>query len=234
MLSVLKKLYTTTLNVLFPPICVACGASIPDQSAYVCLACFDALTIHTALTCPACGGRRHLTLPPCHKTPYILAAACAYHDPIPQLVWYFKYHKLERLRILLAALLITHISRVIPDISSYIISYIPLHPRKERERGFNQSHLLAQTVADYVHIPCIPLLTRTRYTESQTKQKNRTQRFSNVTDCFACTNPAACTGKNILLIDDVSTSGGTLLAATHALRAHHVRRVIGLVVARVD
>lgn len=230
----LKNLFGVLLNILFPPVCVACGAFIPDQSVFVCHACFDALTINTALTCPACGGRRPMAFSPCHKTPYVLAAACKYHDPIPQLVWYFKYHKLEQLRVLLSALLITHLSRALPNTSSYIVSYIPLHPRKERERGFNQSRLLAQMVADYSRVPCVALLARARYTESQTKQKNRVDRLSNVADCFTCVHPEICKGKNILLVDDVSTSGGTLLAATHILRVHHARSVIGLVVAKVE
>jgi predicted amidophosphoribosyltransferase len=58
--------------------------------------------------------------------------------------------------------------------------------------------------------------------------------MANIKDCFSCSQPELITGKNIILIDDVSTSGATLLEATKTLRAHHPRHIIGLVIAKVD
>lgn len=233
LISFFKKVYQHILNILFPPVCVACLAPIKDQRAYICPPCFDKISIHTTHTCPACG-KRKAGKDPCHKTPYTLAAACHYHEPIPELIHYFKYKKLEAIHRILSALLIVHAQKTIPHIQSYCVSYIPIHPRKERERGFNQTYILAQTVANYFHIPCVSLLKRTRYTESQTKQKGYTERHKNIQHCFVCIDSKNIAGKNIILVDDVCTSGATLYEATKTIRLHHPRHVIGLVIAKVE
>ncbi len=232
-MNVLKKYSKYLLDILFPPVCVSCISPIQDQKKYICSDCFDKITINTAYLCPACG-KRCAGKNRCHQTPYQLAAACQYHEPIPELIWYFKYHKLEKIHTLLSAILIVHIQLVLPNIETYSISYIPLHPKKERERGFNQSHILAQTIAKYFDIPCISLLKRTRYTESQTKQKGAQGRYTNIHDCFSCIDQENISGKNILLIDDVTTSGATLREATQTLRKYHPRHIVGLVIAKVD
>ena len=229
----IQKTYERVLDILFPPICVSCTAPIQDQKKYICADCFNKITINTTYTCPACG-KRSAGKNRCHQTAYQLAAACQYHEPIPQLIQYLKYKHLQEIHTLLAAILIVHIQRTTTDVRSYVISYIPLHSKKERERGFNQSHLLAQTIANYFEIPCIATLRRTRYTESQTKQKDRHQRYYNMINCFDSIAPEEISGKNILLIDDVSTSGATMHEAAKTLRKYHPRRITGAVIAKAE
>jgi predicted amidophosphoribosyltransferase len=127
-----------------------------------------------------------------------------------------------------------HAKKVIPNISVYSVTDIPLHPHKKRKRGFNQSQQLARAIADYFHIPYIPLLARVKDTESQTKQKGHAQRFSAVQNCFICTDKTATRGKHILLIDDVCTSGATLWEASRVLQQEHPRRIIALTIAKAD
>ena len=232
-MDILKKYSKYLLDILFPPICVSCASPIQDQKKYICSDCFDKITINTAYLCPACG-KRCAGKNRCHQTPYQLAAACQYHEPIPQLIHHLKYKYLQEIHVLLAAIVIVHIQRTTSHIEEYCISYIPLHPKKERERGFNQSLLLAQTIANYFKIPCIATLRRTRYTESQTKQINHCQRRHNIINCFECISPEYISGKNILLVDDVSTSGATLYEAAKTLRKYHPHSITGVVVAKAE
>lgn len=94
---------------------------------------------------------------------------------------------------------------------------IPLHPKKEAMRGFNQSALIAAGIASVLNIPVYPhALLRTRHTQSQTTM-TREERVLNVRDAFICSGQPRIPQTHLLLVDDVLTTGATLEAATHAL-----------------
>ena len=94
---------------------------------------------------------------------------------------------------------------------------IPLHPKKEYLRGYNQSYIIAQGVEDKTKIPIIKdCLYRRVFTSTQTK-KSREERWENVKDIFDIKNDNLLINKHILLIDDVLTTGATLLAAGKVL-----------------
>ena len=98
----------------------------------------------------------------------------------------------------------------------YIIP-IPLHPKKEHIRGYNQSHVIAQGVEDVTEIPIMKdCLYRKVFTSTQTK-KSREERWNNVKDIFDIKNGERLKGQHVLLIDDVLTTGATLMAAGKTL-----------------
>lgn len=98
----------------------------------------------------------------------------------------------------------------------YIIP-IPLHPKKEHIRGYNQSHVIAQGVEDVTEIPIMKdCLYRKVFTSTQTK-KSREERWDNVKDIFDIKNGERLKGQHVLLIDDVLTTGATLMAAGKTL-----------------
>jgi len=93
-----------------------------------------------------------------------------------------------------------------------VIIAVPLHPRKERWRGFNQSDYFAQGLSESMQIPHWKnMLIRTLATESQTT-KSRFERLENMQDAFQVKNPKTLEAKHILLVDDVLTTGATLEA----------------------
>ncbi len=93
---------------------------------------------------------------------------------------------------------------------------VPLHPKKEAERGFNQSLIIARGMQDVLAIPVYDkMVRRTRFTETQT-QKNREERMENMLGAFEVITPAEAKNKHILIIDDVLTTGATLEACAHA------------------
>jgi ComF family protein len=108
---------------------------------------------------------------------------------------------------------------------------VPLHRRRERERGFNQSAVLAGELAGRTHLEMREVLERRRYTATQT-QLDRRRRRQNLRDAFVLRKNADVTDLNILLVDDVLTTGSTLDACAGVLREAGAASVRALTVAR--
>ncbi len=104
-----------------------------------------------------------------------------------------------------------------------LIIPVPLHSDKERARGFNQSEVICRGVSDVLNIPCrADLLVKVDETATQTK-KDRFRRWENVSEVFKVTDEATLSSKNILLVDDVITTGATLEAC--AIKLLHISGV---------
>jgi len=110
---------------------------------------------------------------------------------------------------------------------------VPLHPSRERVRGYNQSALLARELGRRVGLPVLEGARRTRDTANQVGL-NRKAREVNVKGAFECSAPQLVAGRSLLLIDDVCTTGSTLLACAEPLLRAKASAVWGLVVARQD
>ncbi len=110
---------------------------------------------------------------------------------------------------------------------------IPLHPKRMRERGFNQAELIGRELVklDASLELSSDMLKRIKNTESQTKMKNRDERIKNVHECFAVHNPEKIKERNIILIDDVYTTGATMNEARAALKKSGAREVLCVTVA---
>ena len=108
---------------------------------------------------------------------------------------------------------------------------VPLHPKRKRERGFNQSDVLARRLSCSIAVPYRSALIRTRATLPQVGLTD-TERKENVRTAFRCPQPHRVSGKRILLIDDVMTTGATVSSAARALLDGGAFRVSVLTVAR--
>jgi ComF family protein len=97
---------------------------------------------------------------------------------------------------------------------------VPLHPLRKRERGYNQAELIARKLSEKTGIPLIEnCLIRQKNTKRQSEMSHYSERIQNVSDAFLCTNPEYVTGKRILLLDDILTSGETMVSAAAAIKA---------------
>jgi ComF family protein len=117
------------------------------------------------------------------------------------------------------------------DDTDFLFVPIPLHPRRMKERGFNQASLLARECACLLGCASADdVLLRTRWTPPQTELA-RKDRYANIRDAFSCPHPEAVCGANILLIDDVFTTGATLQEAARELKTNGAREIRALTLA---
>jgi competence protein ComFC len=115
-----------------------------------------------------------------------------------------------------------------------LITYIPLHPKKEKIRGFNQTEVIAEKLSDYLQIPYLRLLTKTKETKSQA-DLNREHRLKNLEDAFELKKdlPIEIKSQRILIIDDICTTGSTFNECAKTLKKSYPDiEVFGLALAR--
>ncbi len=226
------------LDLLFPPRCVACGR----LGAWLCAECQGEIEIippsacrFCALPLPAPGSGDADTCPRCRTREQVLdgLAAYAFHNgPLRRAVHELKYNGLRSLARPLGRLMADRWPQLRPAGQPFdAIVPVPLHRRRERERGYNQAALLARELGRHLQLPVVEhVLIRSRATARQT-DLDAAQRRANVQGAFACRN-AGLSGQAILLIDDVCTTGSTLEAAGSALKAAGVAAVWGYTLTR--
>ena len=231
-----KRAKEILLEILFPEICAACRNPLEGESKNfgICPSCLAAAEIKTALTCPECGARLAEGAKTCHRaTPYRLAAASNYGNGVVQkLIRELKYGRRTAYGKPVAAIIAVHLRNLGFNLSSYAILPVPLHKARERERGFNQSAVVAEFLSEFTGIPLAPkhALLRTRKTETQAELP-REARLTNVLGSFKVETEVRIP-KNIILLDDVFTSGATVGAAVSALREAGAKRIIAAVAAK--
>lgn len=162
----------------------------------------------------------------------VVRAAVLFKPPLRDAIHVFKYESQPALAPLLARYLVAVFAQppwadLRPAIDGVIP--VPLHEERTRERGYNQSSLLAQAFAQAMGLACVPeWIDRVRATRPQVGL-SRVERRANVEGAFVA-SPAVA-GKRLLLIDDVFTTGATLQACAQAARAGGARAIYGLTLA---
>lgn len=217
------------LKAALPCSCLLCGAD--SRTAVVCLACLKDLPGLPRFLCPTCaeptthGERCGRCLNQALHFEQTIAPL-RYDFPVDRLIHALKYgHQLS-----IAAWCGEKIAACIAQPDFDLIIPLPLHASRLRERGFNQSAEIARTLGRALHKPvAFDQLQRCRQTLSQAELPLRA-RSGNVRGAFECRKDYR--GLDILLVDDVMTSGATLDEAARIVRLHGARRVIVAVVAR--
>ncbi len=225
----MRDFWEWALDVVFPPRCAGCGA----RGVLLCSTCAAAITPIQPPACPKCGrsAARPGLCPQCRAYPTALdgmVAATEFAGPVRECIHALKYEGQRGYAAVLAAMARPALPRVpVP----HAIVPVPLSRERQRERGFNQSLLIARQLAGET-LPVMPgWLARTRNTPSQVGQ-DRAARHANVAGAFACPDPNAIHGQHILLLDDVTTTGATLDACARTLHMAGAASVHALVVAR--
>jgi len=113
----------------------------------------------------------------------------------------------------------------------FILVPVPLHPKRKKERGYNQAHCLAEGVATVLSLPIEELLQRKFYTLPQA-QLSREDRLKNLLNSFSLSQNSNTLNKKIILVDDVCSTGATLNECAKVLKSTDAKTVWGLVLAR--
>jgi len=233
---------TALAELLFPSLCLSCGQILPERGGHpFCPDCYSGIRFITAPLCPVCG------IPyPAEESPDHTCGDCLqnkrnigtarslgiYKSVLLDAIHAFKYGGNLALGESLGRLMADHDypSFRIDDYS--LIVPVPLHPRRLRQRGFNQSVILAREIARRHGIAMeFRTLRRVVDTESQAGLKKE-ERRSNIRKAFGMSDPDRVSGKHVLLVDDVYTTGSTLGECARTLLKGGAESVGALTLAR--
>ena len=233
---------------LYPPRCRACGGRIagPD-SEYFCSSCWSAIRLVSHPLCTICGrpfldgsGDDHTCGACLSRAPRFVSGrawACypreeITEEPLRRVVHRFKYGRKVSLGKPLGRLMVRGCGEFLGNCCVDLIIPVPLHAKRLRWRGFNQSVLLARQVSHAYGLPMDPfILMRDKETLPQTKLSEE-ERRKNVRGAFAVRTAGALKAKTVLLVDDVYTSGATLNECSRVLIQAGAKKVHVLTLAR--
>jgi ComF family protein len=221
----------TALNLFFPKRCVGCG----KEGFFICATCYRSISPIIPPVCPLCGKPQAsgLLCPGClgwQSEIDGIRSPFRFEGVIRQAVYQLKYRNLRALAPMLAVLLGNYINKY--PVPGEILVPVPLHKIRVRERGYNQSYLMAKELGKFCGLPVDDkCLIRAKYSLPQARTTNVDERRNNVSGAFICRD-GRLTGRKVILIDDVSTSGATLNACAAALKGVGAESVWGLTLAR--
>lgn len=214
----MKTLLQGFYHLLFPDCCAQCKGQLYSFENTICSACIEGLP------------RTGFDFQPGNpvekifwgRVPIVSASAFlafSKQGQVQDLMFQIKYKAHTELAMFLGNLYGQHILKHLSSGSFDMIIPIPLHKKKLRQRGYNQCEYIGRGLAEALEIPIeIDVLHRNIHNPSQTK-RNREDRWKNVESIFSIDNPKKISGKHLLLIDDVVTTGATLEAACIPLLA---------------
>lgn len=219
------------LQLLFPPRCVLCRTSAPES---LCGACLASLPLIKEPVCAFCGKPTLMPVDRCRECrgrrfAFTRArSAGAYEGSLRKAIHSFKFGRRPSLAGPFAELM----NAALPEADLDLVSFVPLWPRTESRRGYNQSLLLARGLSRERDLPLQPLLRKVRATAPQNSLESAARR-ANVRDAFEVMPPAGdLRGRRVLLVDDVLTTGATAGECARRLKRAGAREVIVLTLAR--
>ena len=206
------KLAKNILDLLFPITCLSCG----KEGSLICPDCFSKISIKNSLA------------------DNNLIICCDYNNKlVKKMVHSYKYNFVKDLSKPIGNLMTERIKKLSKyiDRDNAVLIPIPLHKKRLKWRGFNQSFLLAQEIGKNLKIPIEDILIREKHTLAQVKIKNAKERENNIKNVFALGQSKNIKNKTIILIDDISTTGATLNECARVLKPLKPKKIRKLVFA---
>lgn len=210
----------TMLDIIFPVNCVSCGNDGFDL-------------------CKNCLSESPQAERECAK--WIFPLFDYRHPPVKKAIWLLKYKSKKRLAEVFADVLYPKILEELSELSIMenfrdpLLVPIPLSPSRKRERGFNQSLLVCKKLIELGKNTNLKLedtvLIKPKDTEHQARIEDRAKRIKNIIGTFCVKNEEKIKGKNIILIDDVTTTGATLSEARKMLKQAGAKKIVAFTVA---
>jgi len=237
-----KEWIGAATDLLYPRNCQLCCQSLsPQERGVICAACLELVPWIKPPFCSRCGLPFSGALDGAFECGYCRelelhfsrgVAACLARGVVLHAIHEFKYHRKLYFGPHLAEWIVTAAREYVPWNAVDVVVPVPLHPRKKRERGFNQAEYLAEKVGEAFGVPVMKRgLRRLRDTPTQTRL-DREQRVKNLEGAFDAPDKTLWKGRHVLLVDDVFTTGATLDACARVLRRAGAADVCVLTVAR--
>ena len=235
-----QRVWTEFLDTIFPVRCIGCG----KFGDYVCRECLRAISIKKNFECIGCKRNTPFgqTCYLCTKTNFVdqLLIVSDYKNPlVEKTVKFLKYKFIIDLEQPLFILIKRYLKWLTLDKkfnvfgANPLLIPVPLHPRRLNWRGFNQSELLAKNIADTFQMEIsLNVIERTINATSQADIKEKEERLKNLNGIFRIKKVIRIAGREILLIDDICTTGATLNECAKILKANGASKVVALVIAR--
>ncbi|HIC84755.1 MAG TPA: ComF family protein [Desulfobacterales bacterium] len=241
------SLVTHLMDLIYPPRCLICSeflwegmVFVNGQRLYLCEPCLSSFPVLESPFCLVCGrpldhGGPDKTCKDCFERPPefdLLISPYRYEDPVAHCIHQFKYSLKPNMGKSLGILLGDFSMEVLGGVEDPVLVPVPLHSKRLRKRGFNQSLILAKEVAKILEWELDFLsLRRTKFTMPQVDLQKK-ERIKNVKGAFEISNPEKFRGKGVILVDDVATTGSTLHECARVLKKAGAQEVVALVFAR--
>lgn len=222
-------------DILLPSRCAGCGRPVSSRMNFLCEDCARAIPFLEG-ACPVCSGPgpEQGGCPVCSGRRWYLDAnitVAAYRGVMKSLLRELKFGRLKKLHALLGDLACRTLAE--RGVSADLVTWVPMNSKKRRDRGFNQSELIARVVSKKTGIPCRRLLVERGGTGKQRDLGFR-DRFVNILGRYKTVADPLLSGESVLLVDDIFTTGATINECARQLRNGGAGSVISITMARAD
>ena len=207
------------LSFIFPPKCVFCGKLLPGDGR-ICTKCENSLPYTAGAGAKSTGDFFDFCVSPLYYEGYVRRSLINFK-------FRGKRHYSK-----------TYASKMLPCINDHlygkfdIITWVPVSRKRLHKRGYDQAQLLAEAIAGYYNIPCIPLLEKSRDNPPQSTITGTDKRRANVSGVYHVKNGSDISGRKILLVDDIITTGSTISECSRMLLMAGAENIVCAAVAK--
>lgn len=246
-LKIIRNLFRYPLDLLLPKTCVLCASPLQlGAERNICSRCAENMIFIEAVVCRKCGlpspsvGGKTAPVPTslcgwCRKRKYVFDQARAiglYQGNLKELIHLYKYNRMVHLAEDILGLVTGHFPDDFRDSGFDYLIPVPLHKTKLKEREYNQTAILAEKISAFLSVPVNSnILIRDRYTQPQVDLSG-VERWRNVRNAFRLKEKISLEDKNLLLLDDVFTTGATINECARVLRKTNPSGINVLTIAR--
>lgn len=243
-MSFFKKIFNRIVNFVFPAQCIICKTFIENNDG-ICFECLNEIEFISDPKCAYCGYPFEIKFPESGKNKLYVCPRCLkskpkfdkcvsvvrYNDASKKIILPFKHADKTNYAKIMGRMMASTVSPFIEKVD--FIVPVPIHLKRMLKRKYNQSALLSNVISSITGKPALfNTLIRTSFKESQGHLSIKDRKL-NVSGAFSVKNPFKIKGKNILIIDDVFTTGATINECAKVLKSAGARRIFVVTFARV-
>lgn len=233
-MGIIKKIITNCVDMIFPPRCPICDDIIVPKGGDTCFNCTEALTPVGRVYCLKCGKPlKDSGKPYCNECTIKerkfdeCRSAFVYDDAMRKSIYRFKYNKRREYAKFYAKEIVKHCGDKILEYNAQAIIPVPMYKRKERDRGYNQAFLVAKEISLLTGIPVFDKYILRNKSTKIMRNLGAAERENNLKKAFKIHGDVVKLN-DVIVIDDIFTTGATLNAVATCLKAYGVKKVYGI------